>query len=382
MNTRDNSWTARAEQVARDVLAKHAAEVDQLGRWPAESMAALAQSGLFGLLLPAEFGGAGEGPRTFAAVTGILAEQCASTAMIYKMHICAVQVIAAAKELPLREAVLRDVAAGRHLSTLAFSEKGSRSHFWAPVSQAVIEGDTHRLSAEKSWVTSAGQADSYIVPTRSAGRTEPLVSTLYYVPKGTPGFTVSGPWNGLGMRGNASSPMRLENVKVPASYRVSAEADGLNTMLQVVLPWFLFGNAVISVGLARAATAATRQHLKASRLEHVGQPLASLLNLRARLGQMQVIVDTQQAFVDHVAAQLENPGPALMQALLASKAGTAEAALEVTDLAMRTCGGAAFSRHLGVERNFRDARAGWVMAPTTDVLYDFIAKSLLDMPLF
>ena len=71
-----------------------------------------------------------------------------------------------------------------------------------------------------------------------------------------------------------------------------------------------------------------------------------------------------------------------MLAVLESKAAAAEMALEVTDLAMRTCGGAAFSRHLGVERNFRDARAGWVMAPTTDVLHDFIGKALLDLPLF
>ena len=124
--------------------------------------------------MPRALGGAGEGPRTFAAVTRILAERCASTAMIYLMHVCASQVIAAAKAFPLRESVLQDVARGRHLSTLAFSEKGSRSHFWAPVSQAVASGEEHRLTAEKSFVTSAGQADSYIVSTRSAGAAEPL----------------------------------------------------------------------------------------------------------------------------------------------------------------------------------------------------------------
>jgi alkylation response protein AidB-like acyl-CoA dehydrogenase len=71
-----------------------------------------------------------------------------------------------------------------------------------------------------------------------------------------------------------------------------------------------------------------------------------------------------------------------MLALLEGKTAAAEAVLEVTDLAMRTCGGAAFSRHLGVERNFRDARALAVMAPTNDVLLDFIGRTLLGMPLF
>src|SRR5207244_135888 len=106
------------------------------GRWPVEGVAALAKAGLLGLTVPRALGGAGEGPRPFAAVTRILAERCASTSMIYLMHVCATEAIAAAQTFSRREAVLRDVVAGRHLSTLAFSEAGSRSHFWAPVSQA------------------------------------------------------------------------------------------------------------------------------------------------------------------------------------------------------------------------------------------------------
>lgn len=92
-------------------------------------------------------------------------------------------------------------------------------------------------------------------------------------------------------------------------------------------------------------------------------------------------MDTQQAFLEHVAGLMADPGPATRRALLESKAAAAEAALHVTDLAMRTGGGACFGRRLTVERNFRDARASAVMAATTDVLHDFIGRALLDMPL-
>src|SRR5437899_8721352 len=183
MTPSPNDWLARAETIAREVLARHAEEVDRRARWPAEGLAALAEAGFLGLTVPAESGGAGEGPRTFFAVMRALSGQCASTAMIYLMHVCASQVIAAAKAFPLRESILRDMAAGRHLSTLAFSEKGSRSHFWAPVSQAVAVSSDVRLTAEKSFVTSAGHADSYVVSTRAVGATEPMVSTLYLVPR-------------------------------------------------------------------------------------------------------------------------------------------------------------------------------------------------------
>jgi alkylation response protein AidB-like acyl-CoA dehydrogenase len=274
------------------------------------------------------------------------------------------------------------MARGEHLSTLAFSEKGSRSHFWAPVSQAEGDADVHRLTAEKSWVTSAGQTDSYVVSTRSVAAAEMTSSTLYYVPRDAAGLSISGPWTGLGLRGNASAPMQLAGVAVPTEHRLSGEGEGFGAMLSVVLPWFQLCSASVSVGIATAATSATRSHLMASKLEHLDQSLASLMNLRARLAQMQIAVDTQRVFVAHVAGRMESPAPDTMLAVLESKAAAAEAALQVTDLAMRTCGGAAFSRHLGVERNFRDARAAWVMAPTTDVLHDFIGKALLDMPLF
>ena len=163
-------WIAKADGVARDVLAKHAADVDRDGALAGRKHRRPGRAGLLGLTVPTAHGGAGQGPRTFAAVVSRLAEQCASTAMIYLMHVCGTQAIAAAKGFGLRDLVLKDIAAGRHLSTLAFSEKGSRSHFWAPVSQAVAaNSDTHRISADKSWVTSAGHADSYVVSTRTAG---------------------------------------------------------------------------------------------------------------------------------------------------------------------------------------------------------------------
>ncbi len=182
--------------------------MDRQARWPSEGLAALAQTGLLGLTVPATLGGAAQGPRTFATVLSTLAEQCASTGMIYLMHICGTQVIAGAPSFGQRDDVLKAIAAGKHLSTLAFSEKGSRSHFWAPVSQARAAGDGCKVSADKSWVTSAGHADSYVVSTLAAGATGPTASTLYFVPKGAPGFTVAGQWAGLGLRGNASTPMK------------------------------------------------------------------------------------------------------------------------------------------------------------------------------
>jgi alkylation response protein AidB-like acyl-CoA dehydrogenase len=375
------NWVSAAASSAQTVLAKHATEVDRDSQWPAASLAALSEAGLMGLTVPESLGGAGQGPATFVRVVDCLAQHCASSAMIYVMHVCGTQVIVAAQDFPQRETVLRDIAAGGHLTTLAFSEKGSRSHFWAPISQAAVKGEGVHVTAEKSWVTSAGHADSYVISTRSAGRSEPLASTLFFVPRDTEGLSVSGPWHGLGLRGNSSAPMRLAALRLPDSSRLSEEGEGFASMMRM-LPWFQLGSSAVSLGIARSALVETWQHLSRARLEHLGQSLGDLPNLRARLAKMSIAINALASFVDRVADRVESNSPDALLGVLECKAQAAETALHVTDLAMRACGGAAFSSHLSVERNFRDARAGAVMAPTTDVLHDLIGKSLLGLPLF
>src|SRR5579883_2557425 len=93
LNESARNLVAKAETVARDVLAKHAASVDEESRFPKESIAALGQSGLLGLCVSADLGGLGQGPRTFAAVAEELARACSSTAMIFVMHVSSQQAI-------------------------------------------------------------------------------------------------------------------------------------------------------------------------------------------------------------------------------------------------------------------------------------------------
>jgi alkylation response protein AidB-like acyl-CoA dehydrogenase len=371
----------KISDVARQKIAPAADANDQSGQWPESSIDALRESGVLGLTVPREQGGLGFGPSVFVSVTEEIASACASTAMIFIMHICATEVFKQS-QLPDRDKILSEIASGKHLTTLAFSERGSRSHFWAPISQAQEDGDSHILNCEKSWVTGAGQATSYVVSTLSVNKSSPTDSTLYYVANDAPGLSVAGGWNGLGLRANASAPMRLRDCRISPDARLTSDGGGFATMLQIVLPWFQLGSSAVANGIARSALDAAANHMNNARLEHLGETLSSLPTLRARLAKARVSLDAARALTSETANSIENPDDGTMLKVLETKAYACEMALEVTDAAMRICGGAAFSRHLPIERNFRDARAGLVMAPTTDVLYDFIGKALLGMPLF
>ena len=375
----------KAREIAGGVLAPAAAQNDAAGQFSSEAIKSLGEAGLLGLMLPADVGGAGFGPRTFAAVTATLAEADASVAMVYVMHVMGTASIAAARAdaAGSMKPIMEDIAAGRHLSTLAFSEAGSRSHFWAPISRAQRNGNGVTISAKKSWVTSAGHAQSYVVSALAPEGAGPTDSTLYLVAADTHGLAVAGPWNGLGLRANASAPVVLEDCPVPADFQLTDDGAGFPTMLNVILPLFNLGSAAVALGLCRAAVAATTGHLKTAKFEHLGQSLGEALpTLRAQLATMQIETDQLAALIDDVVDHLETPRETTMLRVLEVKAAAGDTAISVTSAAMRVCGGAAFSKHLNIERLFRDAHAGAVMAPTGDVLREFIGKSLLGIPLF
>jgi alkylation response protein AidB-like acyl-CoA dehydrogenase len=374
---------SKAKEIADRILAPAARQNDKDARFSSEAVAALGPAGLLGITLPAEASGSALGPRTLAAVIATLAEADASAAMVYLMHMCATATIAAARPAAAVGQTLKDIAAGRHLTTLAFSEAGSRSHFWAPVSRAKRNAANVHLTAKKSWVTSAGHAQSYVVSALAPEGKGPTDSTLYLVAGGTPGLSVAGPWDGLGMRANASAPMILENCEVEPGLQLTDDGAGFKAMLEVVLPLFNLGTSAVALGLCRAAVAGTAAHLNGARFEHLGQTLGeSLPTLRAQLATMQIETDGLAARIDDLVDHLERPRDTTMLRVLETKAAAGDIAIAVTSAAMRVCGGAAFSKHMAIERLFRDAHAGAVMAPTGDVLREFIGKAILGIPLF
>ena len=281
--------------------------------------------------------------------------------------------------------MLREIGAGEHLTTLAFSEVGSRSHFWAPVSTAVPVDDHVRLDAQKSWVTAAGEANSYVwssKPLAAEGAASPLgPMTLWYVPADSAGLSDPAPFDGLGLRGNASSPITARGVVVPPKAMIGADGAGLDLALTAVLPVFLLLNASASVGLMQAVTAETLEHLTKTRLTHLDASLAEQAIPRSELARLRIKTDLARALVDDALSAVESGREDAQLLVLEVKAAAGEAAAEAADLALRVCGGSAFRKESPIERRFRDSRASRVMAPTTDALHDIIGRALTGQPL-
>lgn len=362
--------------IVETVIAPAAAETDRTGAYPRAAMDALGAAGLLGLLSSPEVGGGGGSIADVAEVVETISTACGSTAMVVLMHYAAVSVVEAHGPVEVRSAISR----GQHVSSLAFSESGSRSHFWAPMSSATPEGDGVRLDATKSWITSAGQADSYVWSSRPLTAEGPM--TLWLVPSDSTGLRTAAPFDGLGLRGNASRPVVAEGVVVPATALLGADGTGLDIALGTALPVFLVGNAAFSLGLMEAMVGEAATHLTSTRLEHLDSTLAEQPASRGEFARLRTRTDEVRAFLADTLAALASGRPDATLRVLQVKAVAAEAASEVADGVMRLCGGAAFRKDIGVERCFRDSLAARVMAPTTAALRDFVGRATLGQPLF
>jgi isovaleryl-CoA dehydrogenase len=362
-------------RIIEEVIEPGAAEVDASAIFPRRQIGALAEAGLLALTVPTDFGGGGEGMRAASHVVRELGAVCGSTAMIVTMHYSATAALTAGG----MKDTLTAIAAGRHLSTLAFSESGSRSHFWAPLSTAAAYGDDVRLDARKSWVTAAGEADSYVWSSRPLAAEGPM--TLWLVPGSAEGLTVAGAFDGLGLRGNASSPMTAEGLRVPHSAMIGTDGAGLDLALAAVLPVFLICNASMSAGLMRRLAEETATHLQRTHLQHLGQSLAQQIQPRAQLAKLHIEADCARGLIDDTLTAVEQGRADAQLQVLEVKAAAGEAAADAADLALRACGGAAFRKESPVERLFRDSRAARIMAPTTDALHDFVGRALCGLPL-
>ncbi|WP_134701367.1 acyl-CoA dehydrogenase family protein [Ammoniphilus sp. YIM 78166] len=373
------SPTEIAQHIAQEVIAPLAAKIDREQRFPSEAFDALGKSGLLGLLVPKEFGGLGGSLSDLSAVTQVMGQACGSTSMCFLMHSVATMVIASRAQTAQQQEYLRSIAQGEKIGTLAFSERGTGAHFYSPEITANFQGDHIVLNGKKSFVTNGDHADFLVVVTNASSPDIGLDMLL--VETASPGVQFTGSWDGIGLRGNNSIAVEFTDVKVPLHHVIGKEGDGLDLIFQVVAPTFILGIAGMNVGLAKGAYHAALDHAKARKYAD-GRALCEIQAIQFYLAEMHGSVESASLFVQNAARAADAGEEAAILSVMQSKIQASEQAIKVTNLAMQVCGGQGYTSALPVERYLRDARAGAVMAPTTEVLKEWVGKSVADLPLF
>ena len=362
-------------EVASSVIAAQAATLDRERVYPADNMKSLGAVGALGLVVPAEHGGAGAGLAALAEACEAVGAACASTGMVFLMHEVTAATIAigggerAAGLLPL-------LASGEAIGTLAFSERGTGAHFYNPELRAERSNGSVTITGRKSFVTSGGNADHYLVLVQGEADG---TADAYLVDGDDAAVSFDGVWAGLGMAGNSSVAMDLAGVQVTGADRIGAAGAGTELVFGVVAPFFLVGLSAVNVGIAAAAAKAATEHA-ANRRYPDGSSLAEVQYVQHLIADMGLATRQARLLVQSAAALGDAGDESALVAIMEAKVASTEAAVAVTQNALEATGGQGYTPSLPIERHLRDARAGSVMAPTNAVLRNWIGKALAGLP--
>ncbi|MFI6149100.1 acyl-CoA dehydrogenase family protein [Streptomyces sp. NPDC051109] len=377
--------SALLDEVIRDVVAPRAREVDEKGLFPEEAVRALGDIGLLALTIPVEDGGAGASAAELGDVVLRLATACASTAMVYVMHVTALNSFLALPRGTLRSGYLSRIREERLLVTEAISEPGSGSQWWSVESTAErIEGG-YRIEADKSFSTSAGHADLYVVSTRTPGSDNDRDHAVFAVRAGE-GRIESGEWKGLGLAGNSSTWITFRaDVGEDALLYSGSGGAGLRTYNEANQPLYHLGVSAAYLGIATAAYRACLDRIRTRRYSGnpsgFGSDLSQYPIARRHIGTMAIRLEATRGLVEGLARAIdEEQGLDEMAVLMtATKVAAAEAAAEIAQEAMMASGGVAYSRgFLPIERHLRDALAASLMGPNDDFCKELIGRLEID----
>lgn len=374
---------ALTSEIAQVHIAPQAEEVDISGNWPEKQIRVLQEAGLAGLVIPSEFGGHGHGLAAVAKVCEIIGRSCASTAMCFGMHLVGSAVLAAKATEWQQEQYLRPIARGEHLTTLSLSEPGTGSNLYIPEAELSRQDNGNfRLNGTKAFVTNGAHADSYVI---SAAIPDPSTLTGHFscavIPNYDQGIEWQAPWDGIGMRGNASRNVEIRNLSVPKEDLLGEPGDQIWYVFEVVAPYFLMSMSGTYLGIAGAAVEEAVAHLKGRTHSHSGASLSEQPVLQHRIGELWGRVESTRQLIYSAAAKGDAGAPNALLSLLSAKAEVSGCVVDVVNEVMTLMGGKGYGRNGKLARHMRDGRASHVMAPTTDQLRIWVGRALLDEPL-
>jgi alkylation response protein AidB-like acyl-CoA dehydrogenase len=359
--------------------------------YPRRNLELMGEHGFLALTVPEEYGGLGENHVGFSMVCETLARYgCASTAMCYVMHIGAVATIMLRPTPELVDKYIRPLNGGK-IGTLSYSDPETGSHFWYPFSSSAERSNGgYKVNKKASWTTSGGFADFYVVQTTSPDFTGYDDLSVFVIDgehvKAQPSL-----WDALGLRGNQSGPIQVDGVEIPGDQIVGPEGDGAASNDEAVDPWFLIGSSSVWNGIALGAIDIAARHTTRKRHVDVGMRVADYPTIQDYVGEAVMDTNACRLFVFSVCQAFDKvtddntrvmqPGETARADFLhwawQIKFEAAKNVHWVVDKMLHACGGTGYKRDMELERYVRDAKAGWVMGPTNEVLRQFVGKAVL-----
>jgi butyryl-CoA dehydrogenase len=366
-----------AEKIAKDRIEPGASERDLNRSFPWDTIRILAEAGLLGLVVSKDHGGFEGGRACFASVVEEISKACASTALVFVSHTIAAKAIELAADKAVAKRWLPEMLKGQSLGAFAVHEPDCGSNAGAITTRARKDGDYYVVNGSKFFITSAKEANLYLVLVRTDPEKGPQGMSTILIEKDTPGLSFGQPEEKMGLTSTSSREMFFSDCRVPVRNLVGKEGEGTQVIGKTVVGWGFFGAAAISVGIAQSATDISVRHAKERTI--AGQPIAVHQAVQFMITDMILGHEAAESLLMVFATKADSSPDAAVINGSKAKLFASEMAVDVTDKAIQVLGGHGYCRDYVVERLFRDARGLMLHFKTSEWLRQDIAKAALGL---
>jgi alkylation response protein AidB-like acyl-CoA dehydrogenase len=365
-----------ARELAAREIAPIAAEIDETGRFPRQVFGKMAQAGLFGILVPPPFGGAGGDRLDWLLIIEEISAASAAVGWCFATSTLMGFAILAFGNDAQKKKYLPVLAKGERLAAFALVEPGGGTNWPMTLrTRAVADGDQYVVSGSKCFTSNAGEADIYVVMTRTDPAKGPMGFSTLIVENGTPGFSFGTKEDKFGLRADPTGELFFEDCRVPRENLLGPEGGGLSIFQAVGAPDCV-AHAGACVGIAEAALGASVKYAKERTVVEPGT-LAHFENVQRAIADMTIAVEAARLVAYRAALPAVEKGPDPLILLAAMFCN--QVAMEVSGKAVELHGGHGCTRDFPVGLYFRDAKT-LSLQKTSEYVRTMAGKMLLGIP--
>ncbi len=368
-------WRKKAREVAKDIVAPRAAEIDETGEFAWDLAETYSKYGFLSLLIPKEYGGMDTDITSFCLVTEEIANICASSALLVIVQAVGTMPVVLGGTDELKERVLPRLAKEKGLICFCLTEPDSGSDAASVRTKAVLNGDHYVINGRKCFITNGGVADFYTVfaTTQPGKRIEGI--TGFVVEKGTPGLSIGKTEEKMGIRGSNTTEVVLEDVKVPISHRIGDEGVGWWQMMRT-LNRSRPAIGAQAVGLAQGALDYLVRFIQEEGWEKGKE---DSLGVQWMLADMAVEIEAARALVYKAANMMDEKvkGVPVQMFSAMSKYFASDVAMKVTTDAVQVMQWQGLTKNHPLERMMRDAKVIQIFEGTNQIQRMVVAHTLL-----
>ncbi|HHF7345981.1 TPA: acyl-CoA dehydrogenase family protein [Legionella feeleii] len=367
-----------AAEFARNKLAPNAANWDEHGFFPVETLREAASLGMAGIVSADDIGGSNLKRLDAALIFEQLATGCITTSAYLSIHNMVTSLVDRYADEPLRRAWGPRLTSMAALASYCLTEPESGSDAASLKSRAILDGDHYVLNGAKAFISGGSVSDVYLCMVRTGDESHHGISCLL-IEKNTPGLSFGKLERKMGWCSQPTCMVYFEDCRVPVANRVGAEGMGFKIALSA-LNGGRVNIASCSLGGAIACLRLTQNYL--NERKQFGKSLTQMQALRFYFADMLTDFEAARLMVYRAADALDKEDPhAPMYCAMAKRLAT-DIAFRISDKAMQLHGGYGYLHDYQIERIFRDLRVHQILEGTNEIMREIIAKASLDEAYF